>query len=385
MGYAFTSDEDVASSLLFKEGAPDDFLNYKTKKFHLYGPSAMACRHHGFPVMLTYMDGPHSRFLFLDAPKVVQLLKETDIIRRALTMMPLLLSFRTLLDGADQTFVVDRGELKEFWRDLDSLRAPLSAYVRENGCLPYTDTPVREGPPTAEGVEKTRQPYGIKHVEPGGINLSEIDEGVLLALLYNNACVYGDDLKAYRGAEMTPEEGRHIFKEMERLGMPTYFDVMNARPIKSCFTREGKERRLSLSNYWGFNGVPVVSLVPLARRGIYQYLSDSAYRSYKNEVTIRCELLLSQSHAFGRVPRGDEVVEEIDRLTRSALSPHAIEGWQRDQAEAYAEALRPENCGNEYQLSLFNANPHEVGYLIEPFTRQHVMRVMPKAKAPRLG
>jgi len=385
MGYAFDLHEDVASSLTFKEGAADDFLKFETKKFYLHGPSSRACRYHSMPAMLMYQEGGVSRSLFMDAPQALAFLQATDAIRRTLSMMPLVLSFKMILDGTDQTFVLDRSELKAFWGDLDRLRAPLNDYIRENGCRSYSETPVREGSPSEKTLEKRRQPYGLKHGEPGSINLENLDEGVLLALLYNNAQAYGSNFKAYRGTEMTPSEGRHIFSEMDRLGMPAYFDDMNGRPIKCCFVRDDKKRWLSVSNYWGFNGVPVAGLVPLAKRGIYEYLSDSAYRSYKREVTSHCELLISMSSSLGLTPRGDDVVEAVDKITRSALSPQTISGWQRDQEESYPEALKPENCGHEYQLSLFNASPSEVGYMLEPFTRRHAMRLVKRQDGMTLG
>lgn len=387
MGAPYADHEDVASFVSLREerGAPKAFP--PVSALGVFGPQAESCRAHAKAIMISYWEKGAVRELYLDGERAAEFIEAVERVKKALSLRPLLFSFKTAIGKEEKNFIVDRKCLRALFRSVGLLREALAVYRMENPDEARAETPVREGPPAQAEMEKLRRIYERSaKPEPRNISLEGIDKGVLLALLYNNSKTVGEDfedLSGGRSAGMIPAEGGHLFAEIERLGVPPYFDQVNCHPIQSCFSRLAGRPVLSVSNYWGQTGTPVMVMLPLAKRGIYIEGPGKGFRSYKEEALSHCALLCSMAQKIGHMPPADDVLTSVDRIFERCVAETTLRMCFEEQKEAYNEAMRDARAAPTfYQISLFGCDPKEIGHVIRPFVPRPELKLLKNGPAP---
>lgn len=381
MDITYSPNEETALSFSLREEASAFQSSLPVVALEMFGPGASACAERNKAAMVRFGGAGNCKEFYLDAAQAKAFLGEVEKVKRSLSLKPVVFSVRTASGKAEEACIVDKKSLRALFRSAEFLRGALAGRdVRDAG---EVDPSVRKGAPSRDEIGSLRKIYEWSaKPEPCDIGLDGIDENLFLALLYNNAKPGGDEIWSNRGGEMLPAEGRHLFSEMQRLGAPPNFNAINSRPIQTCFGWENGKRVLSVSNYWGQTGTPVVSLIPLARRGIYTEVLGKGFRGYKEEAINHCSLLFSLAQKLGRTVPAGQIVEELDRIMARCVTEKTLRDCLGEQEEAYHETMVGSRTDRPYQVSLFNFDPKEVGHAVKPFYPKPSMRLLKGAAAP---
>lgn len=375
MAPEYLDKEDIATDAVLREDAALSALPCVCVRAS--GPGVYGCRRYGKAMMVSYIaPGELDVYdLFLDKKTALSFVASIDDVRARLSLRPLVLSYESAFDRVKKELLLDKKFLQLLFKDIDALRPELAAFEEEaNAALP---PPVRQTSMTEEEAADVKKTILSRvHFDPPCMKLENIDKGVLLALLYNNATTGGAGLLHDRPGVMIPAEGNHIFAELRRLGEAAHFDYLNGRSIKTWFDPIHRQDIVSVSGYWDYNYAPLAAMAALAARGIYTRPSGGEFDIYLNEARETCFSLNARAKEKSAQPKAAEVLKAVQEKLKDSVPDHVFRNWLDEQKRDYKEALRPENLNRFYQISLSGSQRGEVGPLVRPFSLRDSFRLL---------
>jgi len=240
----------------------------------------------------------------------------------------------------------------------------IRSYIKRRCKDPRSDPlPQRDTGPSAEEIAAAKTYLDSHyHLEPQNIPLKDIEPGLLLAALYNNAQTGGMGIGHYQNTIMHPTEAKYILAEVARSGALPEFDTLNGRSIKTHFKEQNGKWFVGFTRFWDYNNLPIVVVIEAARTGHYTRLSGQGILDTKNEASILLDRILQR--------RDHDKVKTLTALHEEATRRLSLQ--QSQYVMAHRNALRQTPSfviSKSYQLSIGGNGPltGEIGHLIKPY------------------
>ncbi len=369
----------VNMSAVSSEFAEQAVNTVAPKTINLYGPAVYGCTDHDKAIMIAYqLDGENHKDefgfpvvydVFLTTNDAETLLNNLKQLSQNNAERGLTIKFDRKLEGDTVSLKLTANQAVNFLKSANLNKDEIRDYIRSRKNEVDLE-PYRAQEKTPEEIAVARKALSGRYKnDPTYIPLGNIDTGLLLAALYNNAKTGGMGVGQYKEALMYPKEGTHILAEITRIGALTEIDTLNGRSIKTRFKQEDGQNFITFSRFWDYNGLPVIAIIEAAKLGFCGQISGQDLLGIKDNI----------EHSFDELSgtiEGDKekTIYAIEEVIARTLHNETDASHIREVREVIRE-LPSFNACKGYQLSI-NGNgavTGEIGDKIRPFNPMSIV------------